>query len=357
MTISLCVIAGNEESIIERMLSSASNCFDELCLVIATGILKPDKTRYVARDWCEKNGKRFRAATYYNQRGDYQHVDDFSAARNMSWDLATSDWQMWLDCDDIIEDPNCERIRKAVEQCTVEMVMCNYRKKDGSACPRERLFKTGTGRWVSVIHETCRLQKGNHVRCDEIEILHAPHSDERVTSHERNYTLLKTQVEDLDRTLFYLHCEQMNLHYYDAAVQIGKAALVLIPDSKPEEKYKVLVNLSTIEQSKTYEYLMEAVKLQPHRREAIAHLAQWCLAAKDLSGAVSFFRMMDALPVPNPVPWTHCAIWYEGGWARNYLRVQLLKAAGKTEQAEKEHNEHLKNPIYAKNVKEFEKAD
>ncbi|GBD04189.1 SPBc2 prophage-derived glycosyltransferase SunS [bacterium HR19] len=93
-TISVCIIARNEEKNIPNVLSSAKKFADEI-VVVDTG--STDRTPEIARE--------FGAKVYF-----FQWCDDFSAARNESLKHATCDWIMWLDADDVIDDFNIEKI-------------------------------------------------------------------------------------------------------------------------------------------------------------------------------------------------------------------------------------------------------
>ncbi len=387
ITISLCLIAGNEAALIIRLLNSAFNAFDELCLVVATGTEMPDQTLYMAEAWCEKHGKKFRSAYYDNTIPNLPHVDDFAAARNLSFSLATCDWQLWLDCDDLLTAADCAGIRECAEEGKADAYCFSYTKAVGGTCPRERLIRRGAGKWRGRIHETCEVASGDVVVDETIAVKHAPPAGKHKNSHERNTRLLEIALDQGPRHLFYLAQE-----YYHAAVkesleeevapspvpgnagdraasenrgpsewsrpanpqgkyerlclQIGRAALPLL-DDKPEEKYEIYLNFSEIDPDRALEHLTAALLLQPWRREALAYLVQWAMAHGQLDHAVSWFRMMDNLPLPSPLPWTHRSVWY--GWGRNYLRVKLLYARGQKEQADKEHAGFLQtDPDYAK---------
>src|SRR5688500_3390664 len=123
MKVSLCMISGNEAAIIKRCLDSAKVAFDELCLVQAIGDREGDETPQIASEWCEQNGKEYRFEKYYNEKA-FQHVDNFAAARNKSFDLATGDWLLWLDCDDYLDEINCLRIREAVKIAEHDALYC-----------------------------------------------------------------------------------------------------------------------------------------------------------------------------------------------------------------------------------------
>ena len=56
--------------------------------------------------------------------------------------------------------------------------------------------------------------------------------------------------------------------------------------------------------------------------------------------------MLDALPEPKPLPWTHQGCWYGRNWGRQYLRVTLLRAAGQHDLAATAHAANLADPEY-----------
>ena len=90
-TISLCVITGNEAPAVIGFLDSFKGAFDELCMVQAVGSLEHDKTLVMAQLWCSQNGKKCQLGEYRNgaSAAEWPHVDDFAAARNQAWAMAT----------------------------------------------------------------------------------------------------------------------------------------------------------------------------------------------------------------------------------------------------------------------------
>lgn len=347
-SISLCMICGNEEGVILRCLESAKDSFDELCLVSAIGNQTADKTLYTAEKWCAENGKDFKGGHYYNAH-DLPHVDDFGAARNQAFSMATKDWQFWLDCDDYLDTINCARIREAV--CIVDPdtngIYARYHTdKNSGEIIRERLFRRGFGRWKNPIHETCEI-RGKSLDCPQIKVIHGDHRHKHKSSAERNAVILRRTLEHAPRHVFYLHTELKMLKDPEAA-KYGHIALAF--DLDAEDRYLVLLNMSELEPEKRGEYLHEAARIQPHRREAFAYLCKAALIEGNKSDALSYFRMMDALPPPSPLPWNHQSLWY--GWARNALCVDCMRACGQNEQADAAHAEFLKDPDYAEGTKE-----
>lgn len=349
LKISLCMICGNEEAIILRCLESAKCAFDELCLMSAVGNRLEDKTLYRAEKWCAENGKSFKGSHYQNTH-DLPHVDDFGAARNASFSMATGDWIFWLDCDDYLDEINARRVREAVAMCPphVNGIYAKYSiEKKGAEIIRERLIRRGFGRWRNPIHETCEV-KGQTVQCPQIVVFHSDHKHKHESSASRNSVILRRTIEDAPRHYFYLHTELKTLKDPEA-LKYGRIALELLSNNQDEERYVVLLNLSELEPEKRNEHLHAAAKIQPHRREAWAYLCQSALIDGRVSDAISYFRIMDSLPLPEPVPWTHQGIWY--GWARNDLRVKCLRSSGKEDQANADHAKYMEDPEYAEGVK------
>jgi len=98
-TITLCMIAKNEEEKIANAIESVKKIVDEIVLV-DTG--STDKTKEIA--------KSLDAKVY-----DYNWDDDFSDARNFSLSKCTSDWILILDCDEVIAKDDLDKIKELVE--------------------------------------------------------------------------------------------------------------------------------------------------------------------------------------------------------------------------------------------------
>jgi glycosyltransferase involved in cell wall biosynthesis len=79
-------------------LESVHGLFDEIVLV-DTG--STDRTREIAQE--------FGARVF-----DFVWVDDFAAARNAALARATGDFAFWLDADDVIDQPQRERLERLV---------------------------------------------------------------------------------------------------------------------------------------------------------------------------------------------------------------------------------------------------
>jgi tetratricopeptide (TPR) repeat protein len=97
-TVSLCMIVKNEEKHLARCLHSVKPVVDEI-IIVDTG--STDRTKDI--------GVAFGAHVV-----DYPWVDDFSKARNFSLSLASCEWIIVLDADEIISARDHDKFRKLI---------------------------------------------------------------------------------------------------------------------------------------------------------------------------------------------------------------------------------------------------
>lgn len=150
ITISLCMIVKNEEKNLERCLSSYAPLMDEI-IVVDTG--STDRTKEIAARFTEK--------IYH-----FEWINDFSAARNFSFEKATCDYIFSADADEVLDEENREQfaILKQVLDEKIEIVQMYYGNQfqNGTIynydCElRPKLFKRlRTFTWIEPIHETVR---------------------------------------------------------------------------------------------------------------------------------------------------------------------------------------------------------
>jgi tetratricopeptide (TPR) repeat protein len=98
-TVSLCMIARNEEKYLAKCLASARAIVDEI-IVVDTG--SSDRTKAIA--------------TVFGARVfDFKWSDDFSEARNFSISKACGDWILILDADEAVSAHDSDYVRDLVE--------------------------------------------------------------------------------------------------------------------------------------------------------------------------------------------------------------------------------------------------
>ncbi|WP_434564556.1 glycosyltransferase [Thermoanaerobacterium thermosaccharolyticum] len=183
-TLSLCLITKDEEKNIARCINSVKDIVDEI-VVVDTG--SKDKTVEIAKSFGEK-------VKVINAKWE----DDFSKARNIAIENASSDWILFLDADEEIKKEDVGKIRPLLSDDTVEayiLKFVNYAGTNSSNGLTEihynlRLFRNnGKLKYIYPVHENLRNIEENRVpvfKNADVTILHYGYLSE--TRIEKNKT-------------------------------------------------------------------------------------------------------------------------------------------------------------------------
>ena len=138
------MIVRDEEQTLARCLEGIKDIADEL-IIVDTG--SADNTKDIAR--------RYTDGVY-----DFVWCDDFSAARNFSFSLATTDYVMWLDADDVVTKKDAQAIRALCDEGGFDVAYLKYAipASDGEEPSfvyyRERILRRALGlKWEGAVHE------------------------------------------------------------------------------------------------------------------------------------------------------------------------------------------------------------
>jgi glycosyltransferase involved in cell wall biosynthesis len=148
--VSLCVMFRNDRDTLPTLLESIKGCFDE----------------YVFVDTGATDGSAalVRKALPDAKMADFTWIDDFAAARNFTYGLATGKWRMFLDADDTLL--NGQKVRDfcrivAQKHPHVEGFFVPYDYGVDERLDTMRLVKWREGwRWVDAIHERLEFSAG-----------------------------------------------------------------------------------------------------------------------------------------------------------------------------------------------------
>ena len=343
MRVSLCIICGNEEQHILRMLNSFESVFNQLSLVRAIGAAQVDGTVGLAQLWCRERNIDFKFSDYKNgmAAAKWEHVDDFANARNLAFTEADGDWLVWADCDDTFQgDPAEFRRRLAAAPDNLAMVRCLYDVKGtGKKLYRERAIRAqyfASGRkWHHSVHENLLLIEGDkHEDWDHPVWVHMPLEIKR-ENRKRNLRILAHSVRETPTQYFYIHQEHFCSGQKEAAIEFGRIAIAF-PNLQPAFRYETLLNLAKLSSSRreSNNFLMEAHGIYPWCREALAGLVLLNFEFREYERARFWADKMHTLrePLPNERPWTHEAKWY--GWAGYDLGARAFRAAGNKARAD-----------------------
>lgn len=207
-TISLCIIVKNEEAVLERCLKSIKNVVDEI-IIVDTG--STDKTKSIAKKFTEKVF-------------DFKWINDFSAARNYSFSLATKDYIMWLDADDVVPKRTAQYLIKLKQHLSKDVYMLKYNTGFSNNKPtfsfyRERIIKNCTqAHWQGCVHE-CITPFGNIERLN----LAIEHRKVNFKQNNRNLNILKQTLKQRQlspRELYYFGRELFDHKQYKKCISV-----------------------------------------------------------------------------------------------------------------------------------------
>jgi glycosyltransferase involved in cell wall biosynthesis len=340
MKISLCIIVGNVENIIGRFLDHFQPLADEIIAVRAIGNQEPDKTLEI----CKQRGVE--TAEYFNKsKNKWPHCDDFAAARNLSCEMASHEWVMWADTDDVISTESIERIKfflSEIQSKDIDAVLMPYVvPEDGVINMRERIWRKGAGQWVYPIHECYKLNNGHKaVILEDAEIVHA--SEPRHSSRdERNLRIIESISED-ERTI------SQKFHFMQSLVALERkdeatmAAINFVRDDEAgkNEKYEAFFQLAQLSDDiqTRLTMLTQALVTDPNRREAYGELALAFLTVEP-ENAMGLTQAMLALELPKNPPWNLRRPYY--GSLGVSLRGMALRANGAIPEADELELNHF----------------
>jgi len=340
MKISLCIIVGNVETIIGRFLDHFQPLADEIIAVRAIGNQEPDKTLEI----CKQRGVE--TAEYFNKsKNKWPHCDDFARARNLACDMASHEWVMWADTDDVISTESIERIKfflSEIQSKDIDAVLMPYVvPEDGVINMRERIWRKGAGQWVYPIHECYKLNNGHKaVILEDAEIVHA--SEPRHSSRdERNLRIIESISED-ERTI------SQKFHFMQSLVALERkdeatmAAINFVRDDEAgkNEKYEAFFQLAQLSDDiqTRLTMLTQALVTDPNRREAYGELALAFLTVEP-ENAMGLTQAMLALELPKNPPWNLRRPYY--GSLGVSLRGMALRANGAIPEADELELNHF----------------
>lgn len=218
-SLSVCLIAKNEENNIGRCLESIKDIADEIVLV-DTG--STDATIDIAKKY---NAKVF--TTVWE--------NDFSTPRNMSIENATSDWILFLDCDEALTEGESKKIKDLIDaKSTYEAFHLKIRTllsgQESGVAIVLRLFRNKKEyRFVGKMHEQIinsiiSVKGHDSIGMAEITIDHYGYDPEIVNQEEKTHRnleiLLNYEEEDKDGYYYYaLGNEYCRLGDYDKALE------------------------------------------------------------------------------------------------------------------------------------------
>jgi glycosyltransferase involved in cell wall biosynthesis len=307
--ISAVLIVKNEQKLLGRCLKSLIG-FDEI-IVLDTG--STDKTVQVARDHGAKVSVSEPIVPFH-----------FAEARNRANALASNDWILVMDADEVLRPGAIRKIRLAMsnrpDATAMEVTFIDQpagTKNRTVAIQKIKIFRRSAWSWRLRIHEQLFPTREPAVGIDlsSVTIEHLPDADKTVR-HGQNIELLRLCIhENPEHARAFKHLGQelmMRKEWSDAIPYLAEC--VQKNQEGPLERSEVMVNLGRCyaetgrlqpEGLKWFDFAWEA---DQRRREPL-YWAAWYLIAQakiagDLIKASEYLRRVIAIPEASR-PMTH----------------------------------------------------
>jgi glycosyltransferase involved in cell wall biosynthesis len=272
------MIVKNEEEVLARCLNSVKDIVDEI-IIVDTG--STDKTKEIAMQFTDK--------VY-----DFEWIEDFAAARNFSFSKATSDYQMWLDADDIIDDENRKKLTDLKKDLTADIYMLKYDVGRGVSYYRERILKREKNyQWLAPIHE-CISPVGNVIRLE----ISVTHSKKGKTDPDRNLRIFEKMVAEnypfSMREKYYYARELMWHNRTDEAIELFEE-VIKSPQAYEPNKINGIEDIADCYKSKgnfikAAEWLLYSFIITQPRGEICCALGDIFFGQKNYAGAIYWYK-------------------------------------------------------------------
>ena len=309
-TLSLCMIVKDEEQHLARCLLSAKPVVDEI-IIVDTG--STDRTKDIAR-------------AYGARVFDFPWTNDFSEARNHSLSMATGDWILVLDADEVISPldyPELERIvkKKPARPVAYAMVTRNYTNEVAAQgwTANDRKYgkdEAGTGwfpslkvrlfindnriRFQNPVHEFVEdsVQKaGMEIITSEIPVHHYGRfdKDKLITKGKKYFLLGKQKIEEMNgdiKALKELAIQASELGEFEAGVELWKK---IIEHDRNDSKAFLNISYAYLKQEKYQEALdssRRAFELEPTMKEAALNYAGSEFIVGDINKTISVLETL-----------------------------------------------------------------
>lgn len=240
--ISLCMIVKNEEKVLRSCLESVRPHVAEICIV-DTG--SSDRTMDIAREFTDIV---IQDLSFNDEDGK---IARFDAARQRSLDLASHDWVLWLDADDVLVGG--ENLARLTDHSSPIQYLFDYEYSHDHhgnvllRLDRERLsYPRRKLRWTGPVHEILTpIGPSAQIRVDDIRVVHRRQEKGHISDPGRNLRILEREVlGNTPRSLFYLAREYRDAGRNEEAIRFFRLYLQL--SGWGEEKYSACCDLAEL---------------------------------------------------------------------------------------------------------------
>lgn len=206
---------------------------------------------------------------------------DFSMARNRAMQMALNvaeddQFIMWLDCDDVIENPEAIIEEMKANSSYTAFAMPYQVTSNTGNLQKIRIHKSDW-RWINKVHEELMPDDDGRRQAFALKtkVIHAPDDDK--SNHDFHISLLKNNIKYSPADYAYLAKEHFNLNKFEDAIGWIKKAISI--HDVDIEIYNLWIMLALSYQyldreTEATETLYKALELRPQRKEAYYYLAE-----------------------------------------------------------------------------------
>jgi len=316
-TLSLCMIVKDESAFLEHCIDSVKDVVDEI--VIGVDSRSKDNTREMA--------KRLGNIVF-----DFDWADDFSKARNLTLDKATSNWILVLDADELVDEEGKKEISRLIndrENCLNGIIgfkvdQRTHHKKpgiDAKMSTDSKMLKSGFSGFES--SKLVRLFK-NH-----------PKIRFRNKVHELVEGSITDSKGDIIQSAIIVH------HFSELKGSIKKnektgtyADLIWKqledePENPRHNRTAALAFLDAGRKDLALKYFMRAVKFNPNIKGVYSHIGRIYLEKGDVDNAIKFFNVAVGIDKNDTASINNLAFIYMNLGKLDTAKALLEKAIAK----------------------------
>lgn len=301
ITISLCMIVKDEEENLDRCLESVKDVSDEI-IIVDTG--STDQTKEMARKWTP-------------HVLDFKWVDDFSAARNYSFDQARMDYILWLDADDVLLPEDRQKVLELKQSLdvSVDAVSMFYHTlldEDDNVVTSVRRFRlvkrSKQFRWHGYVHEDLKLENSFRYYDSNIIIVHK--KDPKKIESDRNlkiYEKLIRKGKKMPPQDVFHYARELHKHrLYEKAIK-SYLHFLSFKDIELEHQLYVYNKLASCyyyvgKRDKEREVALKTFEYDIPRPEFCCRLGEYFLEKNQFHQSVFWYKLAMNVPLPDN-PW------------------------------------------------------
>lgn len=296
-TLSLCMIAKDEEGFLQDCLENVKDIVDEMIIGIDS------RSRDGTKDIAEKAGAKVFG---------FDWNDDFSAARNRTLERATSNWILVLDPDELLDDAGKTEIKKLInnkENCLKDVLgfkldQRTYIPKEGT----EPVKTTDSSRIPEYFsgHESSKL-----VRLFR--------NNTKIRFRNKVHELVEHSIRDaggeiLDTSVILHHFSHIKKGTLEGKTDNYMDLMWKQLEKEPENpRYNRQVALAFLERGRkdlAHKYLARALKFKPDYPGLLADMAKLHVEMGDRRKAIKFFNAAIATDKKDVSSLNNLAVLY-----------------------------------------------